>query len=86
MQYLLMAGFSTNAQITEYSGRGVGMDVVKQSVEELGGSISIDSKLGHGTRISLEFPIELASVELLVCRDRGHTFALAVPMIKSELG
>jgi two-component system, chemotaxis family, sensor kinase CheA len=51
------AGFSTAQQVTEFSGRGVGMSMVKETIEEVNGKIGIDSKLGQGTTFSLEIPI-----------------------------
>lgn len=61
-QFLLMPGFSTNEVVTEYSGRGVGMDVVKQNVEKIGGDVSIDSTPGAGTKIVFKIPLSLAIV------------------------
>ena len=61
-QFLLMPGFSTNEVVTEYSGRGVGMDVVKQNVEKIGGDVSIDSTIGQGTKIVFKIPLTLAIV------------------------
>ncbi len=57
---LLLPGFSTNEQVTEFSGRGVGMDVVKQNIEEVGGSISIKSIEGEGTTMTIIIPLTLA--------------------------
>ena len=59
---VLMPGFSTNSQVTEYSGRGVGMDVVKSSIEKIGGSVSLMSKENQGTTISITIPLTLAIV------------------------
>lgn len=61
---LLMApGFSTNEAVTEFSGRGVGMDVVKKNVESVGGTVSITSELGKGSCITLKIPLTLAIVD-----------------------
>ena len=54
---IMEPGFSTAAQVTDISGRGVGMDMVKSSVESIGGKIDIDSQLGQGTKFSLKLPI-----------------------------
>lgn len=56
-QIIMEPGFSTAAQITDVSGRGVGMDMVKSSVESIGGKIEIDSRLEHGTKFSLKLPV-----------------------------
>lgn len=61
-QFLLMPGFSTNEVVTEFSGRGVGMDVVKKNVEKIGGDVSIDSIPGKGTKVVFKIPLTLAIV------------------------
>jgi two-component system chemotaxis sensor kinase CheA len=71
-------GFSTAAAVTQLSGRGVGMDVVKRTVESLRGSLSIASRFGHGTEIRLTLPLTLAIIDgLLVEIDRDR---FIVPM------
>lgn len=60
---ILLPGFSTNQTVTEYSGRGVGMDVVKKNVESVGGAVKIDSELGKGTTITLKIPLTMAIVD-----------------------
>ncbi len=61
---LIMApGFSTNEVVTEYSGRGVGMDVVRQNIEKVNGSISVESEKGKGTTFTLKIPLTLAIVD-----------------------
>ncbi|AFA49226.1 chemotaxis protein CheA [Acetobacterium woodii] len=70
---LIMApGFSTKEVVTEFSGRGVGMDVVKKNIEKVGGSISIESEIGSGTNIFLKIPLTLSIIsgmEVLVGED-----------------
>ena len=61
-QFLLMPGFSTNDVVTEYSGRGVGMDVVKQNVEKIGGDVTVESTPGQGTKVVFKIPLTLAIV------------------------
>ena len=56
LSLILMPGFSTKDHATEYSGRGVGMDVVKTNIEKLGGTLDIDSTLGEGTSFSITIP------------------------------
>ncbi|MEG2000365.1 MAG: chemotaxis protein CheA [Evtepia sp.] len=60
---ILLPGFSTNAQVTEFSGRGVGMDVVRKNVEQVGGTISIRSIQNQGTTFTIQIPLTLAIVE-----------------------
>jgi two-component system chemotaxis sensor kinase CheA len=70
-QFLFLPGFSTASEITSMSGRGVGMDVVKRTIEALRGKIDVDSKLGEGTRVTLRLPLTLAIIDGLMVRV-GH--------------
>ena len=63
LNFLLMPGFSTNQNVTEFSGRGVGMDVVKRGVEELGGSVSISSEQGKGMTTTMKIPLTMAIMD-----------------------
>ncbi|MBR3560028.1 MAG: chemotaxis protein CheA [Oscillospiraceae bacterium] len=63
LNFLLMPGFSTNTEVTEYSGRGVGMDVVKSNVENCGGTVSITSTLGKGMTTTLKIPLTMAIMD-----------------------
>lgn len=69
-------GFSTKTEISDVSGRGVGMDVVKTKITQLNGSIDIDSKLGQGTRIAIKVPLTLAIMPTLMIMLGRQTFAL----------
>ncbi|MGN0607396.1 MAG: chemotaxis protein CheW [Oscillospiraceae bacterium] len=60
---VMLPGFSTNTEVTEYSGRGVGMDVVRKSIEKIGGTVSVDSKWGEGTSFIIKIPLSLAIVD-----------------------
>lgn len=60
---IMMPGFSTNEVVTEYSGRGVGMDVVRQNLEKVNGSISVESEKGKGTTFTIKIPLTLAIVD-----------------------
>jgi len=60
---LFAPGFSTKEQVTEFSGRGVGMDVVKKNIERIGGTVAIESKKGYGTSVFLKIPLTLAIVD-----------------------
>jgi two-component system chemotaxis sensor kinase CheA len=70
------AGFSTRDQVSDLSGRGVGMDVVKRNIERLNGSISLHSQSGLGSRVALELPLTLAIVEGLLVRVGDRTLVL----------
>lgn len=61
-QFLMLPGFSTNETVTEFSGRGVGMDVVKKNVEKVGGTVVLDSRTGKGTAVTFKIPLTLAIV------------------------
>ncbi|MFN0061707.1 MAG: hybrid sensor histidine kinase/response regulator [Myxococcaceae bacterium] len=65
---IFRAGFSTRAEVTDTSGRGVGMDVVKRKVEDLGGSVSVQTRLGRGSTFSLRMPQSLALMRVLLIR------------------
>lgn len=69
-------GFSTKNEISDVSGRGVGMDVVKTKITQLNGSIDIDSKLGQGTRFAIKVPLTLAIMPTLMIMLGKQTFAL----------
>ncbi|MEE9312597.1 MAG: chemotaxis protein CheA, partial [Planctomycetota bacterium] len=70
------AGLSTAAAVTNISGRGVGMDVVRTNVEKIGGTIELDSELGKGTTIRIKIPLTLAIIPALVVGSGGEMFAI----------
>ncbi len=67
---IFMAGFSTADKVTNISGRGVGMDVVKTNVEKIGGTVDVSSVRGHGTTLKIKIPLTLAIIPALDCHDR----------------
>lgn len=73
---IFMAGFSTKDEISDISGRGVGMDVVKTRITQLNGSLSIDSELGKGSILSIKVPLTLAILPTLMIAMGEYTFAL----------
>ena len=78
---ILDAGFSTASTITEYSGRGVGMDVVRRNVEQLRGSIAIDSRLGAGTTFTLRLPLTLAIIRGFAVGVEGETYVMPLDAV-----
>lgn len=78
---LFMPGFSTAATVTDLSGRGVGMDVVRSEVQKLGGRISITSEPGVGTTMSISLPLTLAVLEGMVVDVSGHTMVVPISTI-----
>jgi chemosensory pili system protein ChpA (sensor histidine kinase/response regulator) len=79
--YIFEAGFSTAERVTEVSGRGVGMDVVKAKVSRLGGRVYISSRPGAGTTISVRVPMTLAITRILLVRSGGETFGLPLASV-----
>ena len=73
---ILAPGFSTAREVTDVSGRGVGMDVVRRNVEALRGSIEIESQYGAGSRITLRLPLTLAIIDGLLVRVGGDRFVM----------
>ncbi len=80
--FLLMPGFSTNEVVTEYSGRGVGMDVVKKNVEKIGGDVSLTSEPGKGTKMILKIPLTLAIVNGMKVSVGDSVFTIPINNIK----
>ncbi len=76
LQLLFTAGFSTAKEVTSVSGRGVGMDVVRMNVEQAGGRVELESRVGLGTTVRLRVPLTLAIVPALVVESGGQSFAL----------
>lgn len=76
---ILLPGFSTSDSISEYSGRGVGMDVVTKNIEQVGGSVFIDSTEGNGTTITLKIPLTLAIIDGM--NVRVGSFCYTIPTI-----
>ncbi len=80
--FLLMPGFSTNDVVTEYSGRGVGMDVVKKNVEKIGGDVNLTSEEGKGTKVLFKIPLTLAIVNGMKVSVGDTMFIVPINNIK----
>jgi two-component system chemotaxis sensor kinase CheA len=76
LQMIFVPGFSTAAAVTNVSGRGVGMDVVRTNVEKIGGKVEIDSHAGKGTTLRMRIPLTLAIIPALIVRSLNQSFAL----------
>ena len=76
LQLIFVPGFSTAAAVTNVSGRGVGMDVVRTNVEKIGGKVEIDSRAGKGTTLRMRIPLTLAIIPALIVRSLNQSFAL----------
>jgi two-component system, chemotaxis family, sensor kinase CheA len=79
-------GLSTAAQLTNISGRGVGMDVVKTNIEKIGGAVDIQSRIGEGTTIRIRIPLTLAIIPALIVGSRGERFAIPQVNLVEAIG
>ena len=71
--FILFPGFSTNSEVTEFSGRGVGMDVVNENMKKMNGKITVRSTPGKGTRITLKIPLTMAIIDAIVVSVNGES-------------
>lgn len=76
IRLIFMSGFSTQTQATMLAGRGVGLDVVRATVEKIGGTVSVDTKEGRGTAFSLRLPLTLAILPCIIISVAGQQYAL----------
>lgn len=82
LHLVFMAGFSTKDQISNISGRGVGMDVVRNNIQKLNGRIDIQSIPGEGSRFSIQLPLTLAILPVLVVKVGDQPFAVPLAMVR----
>lgn len=80
---LFRAGFSTAQKLSDLSGRGVGLDVVKTTIESLGGNVSVKSELGKGTKFTIRLPLTLAIVQALMMRSGNEIYAMPLDTVES---
>lgn len=85
MALMFLPGLSTRRDVTELSGRGVGMDVVKTNISRLGGVIDVHSELGVGTKVTLTLPVTLAIVRALLVKAGGQVFAVPLSSVSEVL-
>ena len=83
--FLFKPGFSTKKGVTEISGRGVGMDVVRRELEKVGGAVEIHTTIDKGTRVVLTLPITLAILQALLIRNGSRIFAVPMGSIQETL-
>lgn len=81
-QFITLPGFSTNEQVTELSGRGVGMDVVVSNIQSIGGSLEIESTPGQGSLMLLKIPLTLAIIDGIVMQVANTTFVIETGTVK----
>ena len=82
---ILLPGFSTNDTVTEYSGRGVGMDVVRSNIEQCGGTLTVESEEGKGSSFIIRIPLTLAIVEGMKLQVGPTIFTVPISSIKESL-
>ncbi|MET3682156.1 two-component system chemotaxis sensor kinase CheA [Alkalibacillus flavidus] len=80
-ELILASGFSTAQEISDISGRGVGLDVVKSTIESLGGSIEIESEFGKGTTFSIQLPLTLSIISVMLVVVEQETYAIPLSSI-----
>lgn len=80
-ELILASGFSTAEQISDISGRGVGLDVVKATIESLGGSITIDSTVGQGSLFSIQLPLTLSIISVMLVEIQEEKYAIPLTSI-----
>ncbi|WIG97648.1 response regulator [Myxococcus sp. SDU36] len=85
IELIFRPGFSTRDQVSELSGRGVGMDVVKRKVEMLGGSVGVNSRIGRGTNITLRLPQSLALMKVLLVRLGDDVYGMPAADVEAVM-
>jgi len=84
-EFVFLPGFSTKEEASELSGRGVGMDVVKNTVDSLNGTVSLESKLGKGSKVTIRLPLTLAIIQALLIKVNEYVYAIPISIIDSTL-
>ncbi len=76
IHFIFYPGFSTTQSVSDLSGRGVGLDVVKSNIEKINGTIEIKTQLGKGTKFVLKLPLTLSIIQVLLVKDQGEFYAI----------
>lgn len=85
LRLIFRNGFSTSREVTDISGRGVGMDVVKNSIEAINGTVEVKSKPGRGCRFMLRLPLTLAIIRTLMVESAGEVYAIPIEAVRENL-
>lgn len=85
IQYIFSSGLSTAEEITNLSGRGVGLDVVKSKIESLGGSVKVETQVGIGTKFVIVLPLTLSIIQALLVRENEQTFAVPLSNVMETI-
>lgn len=83
-QFIMLPGFSTNDQVTELSGRGVGMDVVKKNIEKIGGTVQLDSEPGKGMTVTIRIPLTLAILQAIEIKVGSNFYLIPTLNIRES--
>jgi two-component system chemotaxis sensor kinase CheA len=78
---IFLPGFSTSKEVTEISGRGIGMNVVKAKIAALGGTVQFETRVGRGTKTSIKVPLTLAIIKAILVKDSGQTFTIPTSQV-----
>jgi two-component system chemotaxis sensor kinase CheA len=85
LHLILLPGFSTADKVTDLSGRGVGMDVVRRNIEELSGTLTIASELGKGSTMTIKIPLTLSIIQALIVKINGFFFSIPLSVISETV-
>lgn len=85
IDFIFLPGFSTNETVSEVSGRGVGMDVVRNNISAISGMVDIETRKGEGSRFIITLPITLAIIKALIINCSGKTYALPITSVLESL-
>jgi two-component system chemotaxis sensor kinase CheA len=85
IELIFAAGFSTAANVSEISGRGVGMDVVRTTIERIGGRVTLNSRAGLGTKVTLDLPVNIAMSRIMVVEAGGQVFGIAMEAVSETI-
>ncbi|RPJ11728.1 MAG: chemotaxis protein CheA [Deltaproteobacteria bacterium] len=85
LDFLFLPGFSTSEQVSEISGRGVGMDVVKNNIAAVSGTVDIGTKPGAGCCVTITLPITLAIIKALIIASAGRTYAIPITSVQETI-
>lgn len=85
LEFLFQPGFSTTTKVNTFSGRGLGLDIVRLQVERLRGTVAIETVLGQGTTVRISIPLTLNILPLLLCKCHGQTLAIPAAAVKEVI-
>ena len=85
LEFIFLPGFSTSLEVSEISGRGVGMDVVRTNIAALSGMVDLENRPGEGTRVTITLPITLAIIKALIISTAGRTYALPITSVLESI-